>query len=70
MKFNCNNEEEVKILEENLEKYKEPNMMVNIISQVNQLKKEKKKFKDVRKIDLGLCRKDLISFKKRKRCIL
>ncbi len=67
MKFNCNTEEEVKILEENLEKYKEPNMMVNIISQVNQVKGKKRKFKDVRKVDLGLCRKDLISFKKKKK---
>lgn len=67
MKFNCNNEEEVKILEENLIKYKEPNMLVNIISQVNQVKGNKKKFKDVRKIDMGLCRKDLISFRKKKK---
>ena len=67
MKFNCNNEEEVKILEDNLEKYKEPNMLVNIISQVNQVKGSKKKFKDVRKIDMGLCRKDLISFRKKKK---
>ena len=44
MKFNCNNEEEVKILEENLIKYQEPNMLVNIISQVNQVKGTKKKF--------------------------
>ena len=67
MKFNCNNEEEVKILEENLEKYKEPNMLVHIISQINQVKANTKKFKDVRKIDLGLCRKDLISFRKKKK---
>ena len=67
MKFNCNTEEEVKILEENLIKYKEPNMLVNIISQVNKIKGNKKKFKDVRKIDMGLCRKDLISFKKKKK---
>ena len=67
MKFNCNNEEEVKVLEENLIKYKEPNMLVNIISQVNQIKGDKKKFKDVRKIDMGLCKKDLISFRKKKK---
>jgi len=67
MKFNCNNEEEVKILEGNLIKYKEPNMLVNIISQVNQVKGTKKKFKDVRKIDMGLSKKDLISFKKKKK---
>ena len=67
MKFNCNTPEEVKILEENLEKYKQPNMLVNIISQVNNIKGKKKKFKDVRKIDLGLCRKDLISFRKKKK---
>tara|TARA_B100000963_G_C22598953_1_gene659275 strand:- start:860 stop:1936 length:1077 start_codon:yes stop_codon:yes gene_type:complete len=67
MKFNCNTEEEVKILEENLIKYKEPNMLVNIISQVNKVKGNKKKFKDVRKIDLGLCRKDLLSFRKKKK---
>ncbi len=67
MKFNCNNEEEVKILEENLVKYKEPNMLVNVISKVNQVKGTKKKFKDVRKIDMGLCKKDLISFRKKKK---
>ncbi len=67
MKFNCNSEEEVKILEENLIKYKEPNMLVNIISKVNQVKGTKKKFKDIRKIDMGLSKKDLISFKKKKK---
>ena len=67
MKINCNNEEEVKLLEQNLEKYKEPNMLVNIISQINQVKGKTKKFKDVRKIDMGLCKKDLISFKKKKK---
>ena len=67
MKINCNNEEEVKVLEQNLEKYKEPNMLVNIISQINQIKGKTKKFKDVRKIDMGLCKKDLISFKKKKK---
>ena len=67
MKINCNNEEEVKVLEQNLEKYKEPNMLVNIISQINQVKGKTKKFKDVRKIDMGLCKKDLISFKKKKK---
>ena len=67
MKINCNNEEEVKVLEQNLVKYKEPNMLVNIISQINQVKGKTKKFKDVRKIDMGLCKKDLISFKKKKK---
>ena len=67
MKINCNNEDEVKTLEMNLEKYKEPNMLVNIISQINQVTKNKKKFKDIRKIDMGLCKKDLISFKKKKK---
>ena len=67
MKFNCNNEEEVKILEKNLEKYKEPHLLVNVISQINHVKGNKKKFKDVRKIDMGLCRKDLISFRKKKK---
>ena len=67
MKFNCNNEEEVEILEKNLEKYKTPNMLVNIISQINQVKGNSKKFKDVRKIDIGLCKKDLISFRKKKK---
>ena len=42
-------------------------MLVNIISQVNQVKGTKKKFKDVRKIDMGLSKKDLISFKKKKK---
>jgi hypothetical protein len=66
MKINCNNEEEVKVLEQNLEKYKEPNMLVNIISQINNTGKIKK-FKDIRKVDMGLCKKDLISFKKKKK---
>ena len=70
MKFNCNNEKETEILEENIEKYKDPNMLINIISQVNQVKGNKKKYKDVRKIDLGLCKKDLISFRKKEGCIL
>ena len=49
MKFNCNTEEEVKILEENLVKYKEPNMLVNIISQVNNIKGKKKNLKTLEK---------------------
>ena len=67
MKVNCTTEEESKILDKNLKTYKEPNMLVNIISQINSVKAGIKKFKDVRKVDMGLCKKDLLSFKKKKK---
>jgi hypothetical protein len=67
MKVNCTTEEESTLLDENLVTYKEPNMLVNILSQINSVKAGIKKFKDVRKVDFGLCKKDVIRFEKKKK---
>ena len=45
----------------------EKNINVSIISNL----KTDKHYKDVRKIDIGICQKDLLSYRmKKKRCIL
>jgi len=67
MKVNCTTEEETQALDDNLVEYKEPNMLVNVISYINSVKGDVKKYKDIRKVDMGLCKKDLISFKKKKK---
>ena len=61
IKINCNNEKETKNLDELIKK--EQNIFVNSLSQV----KNKKKYKDVKKIDIGLCEKDILSYRKKKK---
>ena len=65
IKINCNTPEEVTVLDEKIKNSK--NIEVNILSQVNNPNARKTKFKDIRKIDIGLCKKDLISYRKKKR---
>lgn len=65
IKINCNTKEDVKVLEEKIEK--ESNISVTILSQVDNPNGRTVKFKDIRKIDIGLCKKDLISYRKKKR---
>ena len=65
IKITCNSETEVKKLEENL-KNKEC-LDVNILTQVNNPNARKTKFKDIRKIDIGLCKKDLLCYRKAKK---
>lgn len=65
IKINCNNVEEVTKLEEKIKQYK--NIEVNVLSKVNNPNARKTKFKDIRKIDIGISKKDLISYRKKKK---
>ena len=65
IKINCNTNDEVKLLEKKISEHK--NIEVNILSQVNNPNARKTKFKDIRKIDIGLSKKDLISYRKKKK---
>tara|TARA_B100000963_G_scaffold348556_1_gene356302 strand:- start:29327 stop:30412 length:1086 start_codon:yes stop_codon:yes gene_type:complete len=65
IKINSKNEEEVKKLEEklNTQRYSK----VDILSQVNTITGKIKKFKDIRKITIGMSKKDLINVRKKKK---
>ena len=65
MKINSVNEEEVNKLEENIAKQK--NISVDIISKVNSVTGKNVTFKDIRKITVGISKKDLINFRKKKK---
>jgi len=65
IKITCSSEEEVEKLEENLKNI--DCLDVNILTQVNNPNARKTKFKDIRKIDIGLCKKDLICYRKAKK---
>ena len=65
IKINCDTPEQVTELEDNIKKHK--NIDVHILSQVNNPNARKTKFKDVRKIDIGLSKKDLVSYRKKKK---
>ena len=65
IKINCDTPEEVTDLENNIKK--QENIDIHILSQVNNPNARKVKFKDVRKIDIGLSKKDLISYRKKKK---
>jgi TATA-box binding protein (TBP) (component of TFIID and TFIIIB) len=66
MKVNCVTKEEVIKLEKQLE---ETNgvLIVDIISQIDNPNARKVKFKDVRKINVGLCKKDLTSYRTKRK---
>ena len=67
MKVNCLNENDINFLEAKIEEVKKSNLYVevNILKQVK--KTEKIKFKDTRKINIGLAKKDLCTFRKKKK---
>jgi len=65
VKINCNSVEEAKILDEKIKST--DNIDVNILSQVNNPNARKVIFKDIRKIDVGLAKKDLLSYRKKKK---
>lgn len=66
IKINCDTPKEVLELENNI-KNEVGNIDVHILNQVDNPNARKVKFKDVRKIDVGLCKKDLISYRKKKK---
>ena len=65
IKINSNKVSEVEELEKKLENIE--NCNIDIISQINNPNARKIKFKDVRKINIGMCKKDLITYRKKKR---
>jgi len=67
MKINCASPLEVQALEKKIadERARGICIQVDILKQLKQTKKIK--FKDTRKINIGLCKKDLTSFRKKKK---
>ena len=65
MKINCSSKEEVDTLETLLSNDK--SIKYDILSQVNNPTARKIKFKDIRKVESGYCKKDLISYRKKKK---
>tara|TARA_X000000950_G_scaffold159369_2_gene195212 strand:+ start:5483 stop:6571 length:1089 start_codon:yes stop_codon:yes gene_type:complete len=64
IKVNCDTKEEVKKLEEKINNT--DNIKYDIIQQIDNPNGRKIKFKDVRKINIGICRNDLTTKKKKK----
>ena len=68
MKFNSQNKEELKYITENIEEYKKKKIYVDeyIITNIDN-PEGRVKFKDVRKISIGINKKDLISYRCKKK---
>lgn len=66
MKFSSNNQKELDLINEKINSYKDVIYDVHIIKQLNNLTR-RTKFKDVRKITIGLSKKDIISYRKKKK---
>ena len=64
MKFNFTNKEDINIVEKKLEKlkYVEQNIITQIMNPEGRIK-----FKDIRKISIGLCKKDIVSYRTKKK---
>jgi hypothetical protein len=65
IKISSLNKEEVIILEEKIKEQK--NISCDIIQQIDNPNARKNKFKDIRKINIGINSKDLISYRKKKK---
>ena len=65
IKVNSDSEIELQSLQEKINN--EKMIIVDIISQINNPHARKIKFKDVRKINIGLCKKDLMCLRKKKK---
>ena len=68
MKFNSDNKEDLNEIIENIEKYKKQNVNVDehIINSIDN-PEGRIKFKDVRKISIGITKKDLVSYRCKKK---
>lgn len=64
IKINCDNKKEVELLEKQIANTE--NINYDIIQQIDNPNGRKIKFKDVRKINIGICSNDLITKKKKK----
>jgi len=65
MKINCHTVDEVIQLDSKIEK--EKMIQVDVITQINNPSARKVKFKDVRKVNIGICNKDLLCLRKKKK---
>ena len=65
MKVNCNTKEESNKLDEKIQK--EEMIIVDIISKIDNPHARKVKYKDIRKINIGISKKDLISYRKKRK---
>jgi len=65
MKINSTTSEEVEQLEEHIKNQKQ--ISIDIISKVNSVTGKNTTFKDIRKITIGISKKDLINFRKKKK---
>lgn len=65
IKINSETQEDVDILEKKIKNTEK--IQVDIISKVNNITGKIKKFKDIRKIIVGISKKDLINFRKKKK---
>ena len=65
IKINCHTPKDVEELEKHISNEKFIN--VTILSQINNPNARKNKFKDIRKIDIGINKKDLISYRKKQK---
>ena len=65
MKINCNSKEESALLGQRIAS--EEMVIIDIISKVDNPNARKIKYKDVRKVNIGLSRKDLVSYRKRRK---
>ena len=64
IKINCDTKEDVEILEKKIAET--PNLNFDIIQKIDNPNGRKIKFKDVRKINIGLCSNDLTTKKRKK----
>jgi TATA-box binding protein (TBP) (component of TFIID and TFIIIB) len=64
IKFNFTSKEDIEIVEKKLEKFKcvEQNIITQIMNPDGRIK-----FKDIRKISIGLCKKDIVSYRTKKK---
>jgi len=64
MKFNSSSEEEIEIIKNHLthEKYWEEHIITRIVNPDGRIK-----YKDIRKISVGLCKKDILSYRTKKK---
>jgi TATA-box binding protein (TBP) (component of TFIID and TFIIIB) len=65
IKINSETKEDVEILEKHISE--QESIQVDVISKVDSISGDVKKFKDIRKIIIGFSKKDLINFRKKKK---
>ena len=65
MKINCNSKEETEQLEEKIKK--EDMIVVDTISRVDNPNASRIKYKDIRKINIGIANKDITSYRKKRK---